>query len=183
LTTLDADTAKALAKCKGSELWLNGLTTLDADTAKALAKCKGSELWLNGLTTLDLDTAKALAEFEGLLFVSDKAKDSLFTNNPFTAATALVWAGVSNGQLTGITAFESRDSVAVAKALATRKGPRVIPNLKKLSPKTLSALIKKEDIEIPLIETLELIPEPDGSPTEAFVLPEAFQKKQQRQRR
>jgi hypothetical protein len=64
LTTLDADTAKALAEFKG-DLTLSGLTTLDADTAKALAESKGYYLNLNGLTTLDADTAKALAEFKG----------------------------------------------------------------------------------------------------------------------
>jgi hypothetical protein len=71
-------------------------------------------------------------------------------------------------------------NATLAKALATRKGPLSLPNLKKLSPKTLSALIEKEDIEIPLIESLELIPEPDGSPTDDFVIPEGFQQRQQR---
>jgi hypothetical protein len=33
-------------------------------------------------------------------------------------------------------------------------------------------LLEKEDVEIPLIETLELIPEPDDSPTDDFVIPE-----------
>jgi hypothetical protein len=66
----------------------------------------------------------------------------------------------------------------VAKALATRKGPLALPNLKKISPKTLSALIEKEDVDIPLIETLELIQEPDGSATEDFVVPEGFQARQ-----
>ncbi len=60
-------------------------------------------------------------------------------------------------------------------ALAKRKGQLSLPNLKKLSPKTLTALIEKEDVEIPLLETLELIQEPDGSPTEDFVIPEGFQ--------
>lgn len=46
-----------------------------------------------------------------------------------------------------------------------------LPSLKKISLKTPTALIHKEDIEIPLIETLELIPEPDGSPTEDFLIP------------
>jgi hypothetical protein len=73
---------------------------------------------------------------------------------------------------------EVADSVAVAKALATRKGPLALPNLKKISPKTLSALIEKEDVDIPLIETLELIQEPDGSATEDFVVPEGFQARQ-----
>ncbi len=73
-------------------------------------------------------------------------------------------------------------NATLAKALATRKGPLSLPNLKKLSPKTLSALIEKEDIEIPLIESLELIPEPDGSPTDDFVIPEGFQQWQNQQR-
>jgi hypothetical protein len=76
-----------------------------------------------------------------------------------------------------ITVLDSPDSVAIAKALATWKGPLSLPNLKKISPKTLSALIEKQDIDIPSIEKLELIPEPDGSPTEDFVIPERFQKR------
>jgi hypothetical protein len=106
-----------------------------------------------GLTKLDADIAKELAAAEK-------------------------W----NGDLSGVTAFDSPDSVAIAKALATRKGPLRLPRLKKISPKTLSALIEKEDVEIPLIETLELIQEPDGSVTEDFVLPEDLQKRQQQQR-
>ena len=65
LTTLDAETAKALAELKGESLHLHGLTTLDAETAKALGEFKGSVLDLGALTTLDAETAKALAEFEG----------------------------------------------------------------------------------------------------------------------
>lgn len=82
----------------------------------------------------------------------------------------------------GLTGFEAADSVAVAKALAKRQGPLALPNLKKISPKTLSALIEKDDIDIPLVETLELIQEPDGSPTEDFVVPEGFQARQKQNR-
>jgi hypothetical protein len=39
-------------------------------------------------------------------------------------------------------------------------------------------LIEKEDVKIPLIETLELIQEPDGSPTEDFLIPKGFQSRQ-----
>jgi hypothetical protein len=95
-------------------------------------------------------------------------------------AEALVAAKKWNGQLPGVTAFTAADSVAVAKALANRQGPLALPNLKKISPKTLSALIEKEDVDIPLIETLELIQEPDGSPTDDFVVPEGFQSRQNR---
>lgn len=55
-----------------------------------------------------------------------------------------------------------------------------LPSLKKISLKTPTALIHKEDIEIPPIETLELIPEPDGSPTEDFLIPQGFQQRQKR---
>ena len=81
-----------------------------------------------------------------------------------------------------VTALDSPDSVAIARALATRKGSLALPNLKKISPRTLSALIEKDDVEIPLIETLELIPEPDGSPNDDFVIPEQFEDRQRQQR-
>ena len=69
-------------------------------------------------------------------------------------------------------------SSILAAALAKRKGPLSLPNLTKISPKTLTALIEKEDVEIPLIETLELIQEPDGSPADDFVSPKGLQSRQ-----
>jgi hypothetical protein len=40
----------------------------------------------------------------------------------------------------------------------------------------------KKDIEIPLVETLELIPEPNGGPTEDFVIPNWLEELQNQQR-
>jgi hypothetical protein len=97
-------------------------------------------------------------------------------------AAALAASKKWNGQLPGLTGFTAADSVAVAKALASRQGPLALPNLKKISPRTLLALIEKEDIDIPLIETLELIQEPDGSPTDDFVVPEGFQQRRKQNR-
>jgi hypothetical protein len=57
-----------------------------------------------------------------------------------------------------------------------------LSKLERISAKALLALIEKEDVEIPPIETLELIPEPDGSTTDDFVIPGAFQQRQQEQR-
>ena len=66
LTTLDAETAKALAEIKGEfRLSLDGLTTLDTETAKALAEYKGEVLRLVDLPTLDTESAKALEKFKG----------------------------------------------------------------------------------------------------------------------
>ena len=86
-----------------------------------------------------------------------------------------------NGDLFYVTTLDSPDAVAIAQALARLHGRLALPNLKKISPKTLTALLEKEDVEIPLIETLELIQEPDGSTTGDFVIPERFQ--QQRRTR
>jgi beta-lactamase regulating signal transducer with metallopeptidase domain len=205
LTTLDADTAKALAECSAWSGQLPKLTKLDAKTAKALAEFKGQVLNLNGLTTLDAKTAKALAErkcqwlsLRGLTALDPGADEALAESKawtgelkpqfsgelgdkiPLTEQSARVVAACrfeSRIGLPCITAFDSPDSVAIARILARRIGPLSLPNLKKISPKTLSALIEKKDIDIPLIATLELIPEPDGSLTEDFVIPDGFQQR------
>jgi len=80
------------------------------------------------------------------------------------------------------TAFDSVDAVAIAAALAARDGRLALPNLEKISSKTLTALVTKKDVEIPFIETLELISEPDGTATEDFSIPGWLADRQDRQR-
>lgn len=46
---------------------------------------------------------------------------------------------------------------------------------------TLSALVEKQDIDIPLLESLELIAEPDGS-TEDFIIPDWLEERQRLKR-
>jgi hypothetical protein len=153
---------------------LSGLTTCDPDLAKALSEYKGRlHLGLNGL---DSNTAKALAEFKGESLCLDGLK-------AIDVDSCKAMADLKCGSLTlrAVTALDSPESVAVATALASRTGPVYLPNLKRISPKTLTALIRKKDVEIPLIETLEFIPEPDGSVTEDFIIPEAFQERQRLQ--
>ena len=93
-------------------------------------------------------------------------------------AGALSIATSSRRRIDELTTVDTDIAKTLAAALATRKGPLSLPNLKKISPKTLTALIEKEDVKIPLIETLELIQEPDGSPTEDFMIPKGFQSRQ-----
>ncbi len=173
LTTLSAEAAKALSQHQALGLRLNGLTTLSEEAAKALAQYKGF-LSLNGLTTLSADAAKALAQYKGFLSLNGLTRLSA------EAAKALAAADKWSGFLPRVTALDSLDAVAVAEALAAKKGPLNLPSLRKISPKTLTALIQKGNVEIPLIETLELIPEPDGSPMEDFLIPEGFQQRQKR---
>jgi beta-lactamase regulating signal transducer with metallopeptidase domain/ABC-type branched-subunit amino acid transport system substrate-binding protein len=189
LTTLSAEAAKSLVQCEG-DLYLNGLTTLSGEAAKALAQHKAA-LLLNGLNTLSDEAAKALAQHKGLLFLEGLTTLSAEAAKALTQHQGQLHLASNSfsGSLTpddlylnGLTALDSPDSVAIAQALATRKGPLSLPNLKKISPKTLTALIEKEDVEIPLIETLELIQEPDGSPTEDFVIPEWLEERQKQRR-
>ena len=119
-------------------------------------------------------------EFTGELQLRERVRDSFWTENPLTPDTALAQAAIAKGNLFHVSALDSPDSVAIAQALATRKGPLSLPNLKKISPKTLTALLKKKDVDIPLIETLELIQEPDGSVTEEFIVPEWLSERERR---
>ena len=184
LQTLSADTAKVLARGfrpngvnQGQGvLALNGLTQLEADAARVLATSRATTLFLNGLPTLSADAAAAITRFKGQITL-----DGLATLSP-EAARALAQAPGWDGWLPGVVSFEAPDSVAVAAALAAHRGPLCLPNLKRISAKTLSALIAKEDVEIPLIEYLELIPEPDGSENDDFVVPPGFQARQERER-
>ena len=164
LTTLSPETARELVKSRlqAHAISLPQLDTLDVATAKVLATFKGQELILRGLVAIDVDVAKALTEYRGRLPLG------LTTLDPETVK-ALAAAGFRERlSLDGLATLDAD----TAKALSHYKGSLSLPNLKNISPKTLSALIEKRDVEIPLVETLELINEPDGSPTEDFVIPE-----------
>lgn len=175
LTTLSTDAVEALASYAGAAISLDGLTRLDADSAKAIAGFQGTTLYLNGLTTLDAASAGALAEFRGQLL-----RLQGLTGLDADSARALVAVERWDGLLSGITAIESSDSVAIAEALATRAGHLSLPNLRKISRKTLLALMEKEDVQVPPIESLEFIPEPDGSLNDDFVIPQWLEQRQRR---
>mgnify|MGYP006281525697 CR=1 FL=1 len=170
ISSLTPDAAGGLAKCGARPLRLNGLGELPAEVAERLAAFKGG-LILGGLTRLDTGAAAALAARRGNVWLPKlEVLPSLgIARKVMECETE---AGVI---LPPIAAFTAPDSVAIARYLAATKGPLALPHLRRISPKTLTALIEKRDVKIPPIETLELIPEPDGSPTEDFVIPEGFQ--------
>ena len=177
LTSLSDEAAGALAQNDGTlnkELRLDGLKTLSTAAARALAGYDRNTLSLRGLTTLSAETARALAEFKGRV-LSLQGLTTLDADTAQALAAAAQW----DGELPKLTAVDFPDSVAIAKALATRQGLLSLPNLDKISPKTLAALIEKRDVEMPPIEKLELIQEPDGSITEDFVIPDWLEQRQQ----
>ena len=157
LTEMDPATAKEIARFQGLALSFPRFADLNTDIVHSMAGYWGY-LCLGGVTTLDADTAKAFEDFKGECI----ALPGLATLSVDTAV-ALAAADKWDGSLPAITAFDFPQAVAVAEALANRKGPLRLSNLKKISPKALSALLKKEGIEIPAIATLELIPEQEGA--------------------
>lgn len=175
LGTLSVETATILAQRASGWLSLGGLTALSGEAAEALAGHSGP-LVLNGLTRLSPEAARALAKHKSALYLH-----GLTTLSAETAG-ALAAARNWDGNLPKLTSLDSPDSVAIATALATRPGRLALPGLEKLSPLTLSALIAKPDIEIPLIETLQFIPEPDGRATDDFVIPQWLEERQKKRR-
>jgi hypothetical protein len=171
LIALAPETAAALTAYQGPfAMLLPALRTLDAETARALVRCPQWRPHLPHVRTLEAEAAAALAEWRGRGRIS---LDRLETLTP-AAAAALAACPQWDGQLRAITALDTPDAVAVASALATKAGPLALPRLQRISPKTLAALIAKHDVQIPRIETLTLIAEPDGSPTEDVAIPREF---------
>jgi hypothetical protein len=182
MPTIDTEAAEAISRFRGGLLRLDGLTALDADTASVIARTKANSLALNKLRTIDPETAKRLLQFRGV-FHFTALHETVGQETPLSVdVVELVCLAANKApyavSLPGITAFDSLDSIAIAQSLAKRQGPLALPNLKKISPKTLTALIEKRDVEIPLVETLELIQEPDGSATEDFIIPEWLEERQ-----
>jgi hypothetical protein len=187
VATLSPEAAEAIAAFQGDRLDLNLLKTLSPEAARSLAGFAGGELWLNNLTTLEPEVVTALTAFKGDNLVLSTFCHRLGNGIPLDADAARLVCTCARGNslvsLWQLSALETADAVEIATILATARGRLAIPNLKRISPKTLTALVTKEDIEIPLIEKLELIREPDGSPTEDFAIPEGFLEFQKRQRR
>ena len=61
--TLDADTAAALARCKGWGVALDRLSSLPPQVANELAKLDNPYLSLGGLTSIPLETAQAISHW------------------------------------------------------------------------------------------------------------------------
>ena len=165
--------AAALARKPGL-LSLPGIHHLDVDVAEALAAHRGP-LWLPGLEHVDDEVARALARHDGPLDLS-----GLVTlESPTLAAKLAADAGGAGLTLRRLKAFTGRESVAVAAALARTRGELALPGLVCISPQTLTALVAKQDVKIPPLESLWLIDEPDGGFADDFVIPRGRGKERQ----
>lgn len=170
LQRLSPETADALGRNVGG-LTLSAHVVREPDIAAKVAQTGGG-CSLADVNDLSTELAKALAtgrselELYGVRLLSPEAAAALATHR---------W-GVS----LGIEGLETRDAVAVAAALARKQGRLVLPQLKRISPRTLAALMEKKDVGIPPLESLEIIPEPDGGSADDFVVPDGVPRQQPR---
>ena len=173
---------QALAGFRGASLYLI-VPRLSDESVRALAAFKGESLSLAGLEEPPAELAGLLPEFACKNLSLHPWEFYLGGRQPVTPADARLVAAYAGrlGKtcvLPKITGFETPDAVEVAEILAAAPGSLSIPNLKRVSPRTLTALIEKGNIELPPIEFIELIQEPDGSPTDDFMVPKGFQLRQ-----
>ena len=173
---------QALAGFRGASLYLI-VPRLSDESVRALAAFKGESLSLAGLEEPPAELAGLLPEFACKNLSLHPWEFYLGGKQPVTPADARLVAAYAGrlGKtcvLPKITGFETPDAVEVAEILAAAPGSLSIPNLKRVSPRTLTALIEKGNIELPPIEFIELIQEPDGSPTDDFMVPKGFQLRQ-----
>jgi len=169
---------QALAGFRGSSLYLI-VPRLSGEAVRALATFKGDNLSFSGLEEPPAELTRLLPEFACKKLSLHPWEYYLGSRQPVTTADARLVAAYAGrlGKtcvLPGITGFETPAAVEIANTLAASTGLLSIPNLKRVSPKSLTALIEKGNIELPPIESIELIQEPDGGPTDDFVIPGNF---------
>lgn len=190
LETLTPEDVASLAAANPFNPSLGGIVRLEPETARAIvAQLPRNAMYFPDLLDVPPEFAGASHSNKELQIGYDPEtpKRLVQTAETLTNEVARLFVRLAESGhptvLGGITSIESLDAGQLAAILATSKAGLALRNLRRISPKTLTALLEKEDVEIPAIETLELIEEPDGSPTEDFVVPEGFTARQRLRQR
>lgn len=172
---------QALAGFRGSNLLLN-LPRISDRSAQALVDFDGEKLSLVGLQEPSDELARLLPSFKCQLLSLHPWEFNLGRREPVTPADARLLAAYAErflGRtvvLPGIVSFETADSIRIATILSESQGSFAIPNLRRLSAKTLAALLAKGNVTLLAFEErfsgkLTLIAEPDGSSGDASSVP------------
>ena len=174
----------ALAGFRGASLGLF-VPRLSAESVRALAKIPGDRLSLTGLEEPPAGLAERLPEFTCKNVSLHPWEWNLGRSRPVTKADARLLAAYATrlGKtcvVPGIAGFETPEAVEIATILAGSPGSLSIPNLERISSRALAALIRNGNVELPPIEVIELIPEPDGGFSDDFVVPEDFPTRKRR---
>lgn len=174
----------ALAGFPGASLGLF-VPRLSEESVRALAAFSGDRLSLTGLEEPPAGLAELLPEFTCKNVSLHPWEWNLGRSRPVTIADARLLAAYATrlGKtcvVPGISGLETPEAVEIATILAASPGAFSIPNLERISSRTLTALIRNGNVELPPIEAIELIPEPGGGFTDDFVVPEDFPTRKRR---
>jgi hypothetical protein len=174
----------ALAGFRGSALGLF-VPRLSAESVRALAVFPGERLSLTGLVEPPAGLADLLPGFTCKNVSLHPWEWNLGRSRPVTTADARLLAAYASRlgktcSVPGITGFETPEAVEIATILAASPGAFSIPNLERISPRTLTALVKNGNVELPPIDVIDLIPEAEGGFKDDFVVPEDFPARKRR---
>lgn len=186
VTSIGPEIARALRGSDGGELALPAVEQLPPDVASQLVG--GGYFWLvfGCGPTLSAETAAILAEHPGQL---------TFNGPRLPSPAAVIALGRHTGTLRlphvdrlsaelatalgrhagplvldGITGLDDPAATAVARSLATAPGIVAIPRLRRVSAAALELLLRKPDVQLPPVETLEVIG-PGGGHHEDVIAP------------
>ena len=172
--TLSRLIADALRGSDSGSLALPGLETLETEVAERLAGSGYYGITLGCAATLTPEAAEALAKQTGPLVFSG--------SEPFSAAAAralaahpgdLVLSHVATLPADVAAALNEHDHLlileavtaidaATARGLAAHRGGVCLPALSRISAPALAILLEHAAIELPVVDNLQLVPEPGG---------------------
>jgi hypothetical protein len=186
VTAISPEIAEALRGSDGGELALPSVEQLPPEVARQLVG--GGYFWLvlGCAPNLSAETAAILAEHPGQLTFNGPTPPSP------TAAAALashtgtlrlphldslsVELAAALGRhagplvLDGITELDDPASAVVARSLAAAPGILAVPKLRRISATALESLLTKPDVQLPSVDTLEVIG-PGGGHHEDVISP------------
>lgn len=171
LPQLDDRLAEVFATRRGGLLLLRHVGKMTPAAPETLARnplVRFDEGWLR---TLSPEAAAGLAQWPENLELG--GVESLSSE----AAAALA-RHERRLSLLGLTSLDGPDATDVARTLAAKRGPLVVPRLKRITVGALTALAEKADIVVPPLGTLEIVPDHPGGATDDFVLPTDFLNRQ-----
>lgn len=168
VTTVPPELSEAFGEICVAHLGLNGVERLTPELARALSGVRVGALSLNGLKSLSPEIAAALLTEDAPCSLSLKGLSSIDKGT----AAELVRAPRWDGHLPNLKSTRTRDAIEIAQELAKTKGRVAMPSLARVSARTYLTLVQNPRVELPPVEAITFIPEPDGRPADMRVIRE-----------
>lgn len=166
---LDAPRVEIVRALADVEGWLRVDAEMSSEGLDAVATHRG-DLVLRELPQAEKDVETLLTRKEGKLYFP--YRDATVKT---VAAARLVASDVVASNVNHTSAILGPDAVAIATALAERRGPFSLPYLKYLTADALRALVRKDDIELAPLDELYVFDNEWCLVAAEDVVPESFE--------